>query len=151
MAISITNPTKRLASDYKVLRIPMPRCLKFVLKRVGKSNGRAVTNMIISIFLKYDPTVRFTYSPRNYPPKIFVKYFQNLYPYPMRDRYKIESAMMTKYCCVACDQNFVENVKYLALMEGMPWQEFVVKVLSDKMMEELLHDPMLYRRYIHDY
>ena len=42
------------------------------------------------------------------------------------------------------------NTEELVLIKGMTLNEFVVKVLSDKMIEEL-QDPMLFRKRIPDY
>ena len=78
----------------------------------------------------------------------FVKYFRDFWPYPLKD--KINGAVKTRYFILVTNRIFVDNVKRLALMEGMTVNEFVVKVLSEKMIEEL-QDPMLFRKRIPDY
>jgi len=55
------------------------------------------------------------------------------------------------YFTVVTNRFFVENIRRLALMEAMSTNDFVVKVLSEKMIEALQNDPLLYRKNIPDY
>jgi hypothetical protein len=84
----------------------------------------------------------------SHPSKILVKYFVQFYPYSRKN--KINGATRPRQFCLVTDKSWRENVNQLALMEAMPLEEFILRVLSEKMIEEL-QDPMLYRRHIPDY
>jgi hypothetical protein len=60
---------------------------------------------------------------------------------------KIKGAVRPRGFCLTTDKIFIENVQHLALMEGMTVNEFVIRVLYEKMVEEL-QDPMLYKKNI---
>jgi hypothetical protein len=60
---------------------------------------------------------------------------------------KIKGAARPRKFCLMTDKIFIENVRHLALMEAMTVNEFVIRVLFEKMIEEL-QDPTLYREDI---
>jgi len=72
----------------------------------------------------------------------FVKYFRDFWPYPLKD--KIKAALRTRHFCLVTNRIFIENINRLALLNCMERNEFIVQVLSDKMIEAL-QDPMLYK------
>jgi len=72
----------------------------------------------------------------------FVKYFRDFWPYPLKD--KIKAAVRTRHFTLVTNRIFVENVKRLALMETMTTNEFLVKVISDFVIQEL-EDPLMYQ------
>jgi len=67
--------------------------------------------------------------------KILVKYFVGFYEYPMKN--KIKGAVRPRKFCLMTDKIFIENVRQLALMEAMTVNEFVVRVMFKRMIEEL--------------
>jgi hypothetical protein len=50
---------------------------------------------------------------------------------------KIKGAVRPRKFCLMTDKIFVENIRQLALMEAMTVNEFVIRVLFEKMIEEL--------------
>jgi len=70
----------------------------------------------------------------------FVKYFRDFWPYPLKD--KIKAGVRTRHFTLVTNRIFVENVKRLALMETMTTNEFLVKVISDFVIQEL-EDPLM--------
>jgi hypothetical protein len=114
----------------KVLRISMPHCLLFCLKRVGKLKKRSISLLITNIFLEYTSNMKLNpriEHPISYYQKIFTKYFVGFYEYPMKD--KIKGAANPRKFEVVTNKLFIDNIQRLAEHEAMSKREFVVKVL----------------------
>jgi hypothetical protein len=144
---TITQLTK--FPEKKVLLITnIPHGLLFCLKRLSKLRRRTVTSIITNIFLEYVSKIEEyprVEQPALHYQKVFVKYFRAFYPYPLKD--KIKGPARPRNLCLMTDKIFIENVRHLALMEAMTVNEFVIRVLLKKMVDEL-QDPMLYKKDI---
>ena len=147
MAIVIDStgrPRLKLGSDRVTLRINLSRALLFSVKRAAKSRGIFTSSFIKNILLKYDPHEHGV----NPIEKCFIKYFIHRWPYQLKDKVKGATRMRTFH--LVTERNFIDNVKRLALLEALSTNDFVVKVLSEAMVQEL-QDPLVYRKKIPDY
>ena len=124
----------------------------FCLKQVSKVKRRPITLLITNIFLEYVSNMKLNpriEHPPSYYQRIFTKYFVGFYVYPMVN--KIKGASNPRKFEVVTNKLFIDNIQQLAEHEAMSKREFVVKVLSEKMAEELNDNLMLYQKDIPNY
>ena len=84
----------------------------------------------------------------NSPSQELAKYFYHTYPFYLKD--KIKGANSPRKFCLVTNTIFMNNVKRLASINAMAINEFIVQILTERMVEELENDPMLFLKYIPD-
>ena len=159
MAITIIDSTS-VRQVEKVIRIKnISHSLLFALRRLGKARHCGVTDIVLATMREYALRLRVVdiNQKREQDHTMLEqldKFYLHRYPHPfpqyiMKDKTRISTRMGTFSLRVPAP--LLDEVRRLASSRCFVFNDFVIKILVERMERELCEDPTLLLRYIPEY